>query len=677
MRRLALLTAIALVALLAAGSAAARPSPDVWERTYGTDDSDETFWDGIETPNGYLLVGSATEPARYDSYDGYAVKLSDSGAVEWSRRFNVSDDDSLKAAARTADGGYVLAGDAVTFTEAGGGPRWSPNVSGFVAKVDANGSVLWTRETGSDAVYSVVPVGDGVVVEGSSLIRYRSDGSIAWNRTNDTDIDDVARTPDGLVVAGNANGRVVRELAEDGSVERTVYRDDERGTFGRIAVLDRGYFVGGQRYSETASQYVDVTARLGSDGEVRWRHTEYETNEGSSVVDVGEGAGELYSVLETNDGETLVRFTDDGEVLGSHALSFTEGIVAARSDHYLYASERGEDAAVGVADLVAPAAAVDAPSRVGVGQYVRFDAGGTSDNLGIASYRWDLDGDGQPDRRTDQPTVSSRFETLGPRTVTMIASDAFGNTDRASVRVTVSDDSPPTARLSVGPDPAVVAEETTFDASDSGDNHVIGAYRWDLGADGTVEAETEDGYFTHVFGTTGERTVRVTVVDESNNTASAMATVAVVQNERPELSTSAERLSGARYRLRANVTDEHGHAMVRWDLPGGSTYGRSVVVDLPPGEVEIPVAAVDRFGARDYDTVTVTVPGTPQSGSETEGSAADAATASTTGAADASRTDDHPSSTSARPTHGSGAGFGAFAGLAGLAALGAARLGRL
>ena len=79
------------------------------------------------------------------------------------------------------------------------------------------------------------------------------------------------------------------------------------------------------------------------------------------------------------------------------------------------------------------------PNPVSVGQTVTLNAAGSTDSAGpITDYRWDLDGSGQ--YATDSgstPMIATSFQSSGPRTVRVKASDAAGNTATSSITVNV------------------------------------------------------------------------------------------------------------------------------------------------------------------------------------------------------------------------------------------------
>ncbi|HEX6714934.1 MAG TPA: SBBP repeat-containing protein [Thermoleophilaceae bacterium] len=118
-------------------------------------------------------------------------------------------------------------------------------------------------------------------------------------------------------------------------------------------------------------------------------------------------------------------------------------------------------------------------------------------------------------------TLSSPLVT-GPHTWKVRAKDTLGHpTDSASSRrITVVD--PPAARMTIAPNPALVARTVTFDGSASADaTHAIAKYEWDLDGDGSFERDTgASATTTHAY--TSARTVNVSlrVTDTQGSTGS-------------------------------------------------------------------------------------------------------------------------------------------------------------
>ncbi len=158
----------------------------------------------------------------------------------------------------------------------------------------------------------------------------------------------------------------------------------------------------------------------------------------------------------------------------------------------------------------APAARITASKAVAVaGESLTFTSASTDDN-GIASLEWDMDGDGTFERTGPQQATS--FGTTGPHKVSLRVTDTLGakSTTIATVRVHRA----PTALIVTQPPNPVVNQPTTLDGSRSSDDGTIAKYEWDLNGDGTFETSTAAvPQATTTFATTGPRTVGLKVTD--------------------------------------------------------------------------------------------------------------------------------------------------------------------
>lgn len=93
-----------------------------------------------------------------------------------------------------------------------------------------------------------------------------------------------------------------------------------------------------------------------------------------------------------------------------------------------------------VADTTDPVANLAGPTEVVRGAEVTFDASGSTDEGTIVAYRWDLNGDGEVDVETDDPTITTSFGELADATpVSVTVEDAAGNADETTIQVTVNE----------------------------------------------------------------------------------------------------------------------------------------------------------------------------------------------------------------------------------------------
>ena len=96
----------------------------------------------------------------------------------------------------------------------------------------------------------------------------------------------------------------------------------------------------------------------------------------------------------------------------------------------------------------------------------------------VATYAWDLDGDGRYDHADTAPTWSTLAPTAGTYTVRLKVTDDLGASAVTTRSLTVAN-RPPTAALT-GPQPAIRGEAATLDASGSADLDGTSRVRLDL-----------------------------------------------------------------------------------------------------------------------------------------------------------------------------------------------------
>ena len=109
---------------------------------------------------------------------------------------------------------------------------------------------------------------------------------------------------------------------------------------------------------------------------------------------------------------------------------------------------------VTVRDVTPPTARTGPDTTVSTGSSLRFDGSASTDNDAVESYQWDFDGDGVTDATGESPVRT--FEHAGTNTVTLTVTDPAGNTDTASVTITVVSD-------------ATTSESTPSESDPSGD----------------------------------------------------------------------------------------------------------------------------------------------------------------------------------------------------------------
>jgi hypothetical protein len=122
-----------------------------WQQNYGGPGDDIPYEIECTSDGGYIIAGLAyavggdvTE--HFGLYDGWIVKISSTGELQWQKSFGGSQHDLFKGIKRTYDGGYIVSGqsrssDGHLSTNYGESDLW-------VLKLDQNGTMEWQRVLG-------------------------------------------------------------------------------------------------------------------------------------------------------------------------------------------------------------------------------------------------------------------------------------------------------------------------------------------------------------------------------------------------------------------------------------------------------------------------------------------------------------------------------------------------
>jgi len=187
-----------------------------WSRTFDGGGSDWGYSVQQTSDGGYIIAGITY--SRGDGYgDVYLIKTDSNGNLQWSRTFGGSSTDWGESVYQTADGGYIVVGEANSFGVNGSDV--------YLIKTDPDGNLLWNRTFGGenyDWGESVQQTADGgyiiVGVTNSSgsgrndvyIIKTDSNGNLQWSKTLGSSEDDVGfsvqQTDDGgYIIAGGTN----------------------------------------------------------------------------------------------------------------------------------------------------------------------------------------------------------------------------------------------------------------------------------------------------------------------------------------------------------------------------------------------------------------------------------------------------------------------------------------
>ncbi|HRO41451.1 MAG TPA: T9SS type A sorting domain-containing protein [Flavipsychrobacter sp.] len=200
-----------------------------WQKCLGGSSLDIANAVQQTTDSGYIIAGytysndgDVTGPVGF--FDGWIVKLSSIGAIQWQKRLGGAHADILSSIKQTSNGGYIAAG--VQQNHSGVNPRV------WVVRLNNVGNLQWQKTYGGssgDAAYSIQQTNDGgfsllgasTSIDGDVsghhgaygvadywLVRLDSSGNLKWEKslggTGDDDGQSVKITPDGgFILAGS------------------------------------------------------------------------------------------------------------------------------------------------------------------------------------------------------------------------------------------------------------------------------------------------------------------------------------------------------------------------------------------------------------------------------------------------------------------------------------------
>jgi hypothetical protein len=182
--------------------------PVTWTKTFGGTLSDQGYSVQQTSDGGYIIAGDSLSFGE-GNYDVYLMKTDALGNVEWTNTFGGTSSDQGRSVQQTSDGGYIIAGQSHSF---------GAGVSDvYLIKTDTSGNAVWTQTFGGigiDEGYSVQQTSDGgyiiagVTASDVYLIKTDGSGNAVWEKTFGGNFGDqgasVQQTSDGgYIIAGD------------------------------------------------------------------------------------------------------------------------------------------------------------------------------------------------------------------------------------------------------------------------------------------------------------------------------------------------------------------------------------------------------------------------------------------------------------------------------------------
>jgi len=268
----------------------------VWQRPYNAVGFSGDPFEVRQTPDSGFVMAGYIDPNGVGATNFWIVKLLPDGQIEWQENFGGFSSDVGQTIVNTADGGFVVAGEARSIGSGGGDM--------ILLKLDIEGSLQWFRTYGEPLVeeratsllelpgagYLLAGVRRSVGVENFDgwLVRVNANGEVIWQKTvtgpgNDL-FKHVQLTEDGgFLVSGSTNSYtfqtdtdawVLKFSAFGGLQWEKTYGTLTDETFNRSLPLDDGgALVSGTTAGSGFGGSDMLLLRLEEDGTIRWQRT--------------------------------------------------------------------------------------------------------------------------------------------------------------------------------------------------------------------------------------------------------------------------------------------------------------------------------------------------------------------------------------------------------------------
>jgi len=270
-----------------------------WQKCLGGDTTDVATSIRQTSDGGYIIAGQSYSndsevSGNHGNFDYWAVKLTDSGAIQWQKSLGGSSYDGAYSIQQTSDGGYIVAGQSFSDDDELSGKPGGAN--DWIVKLNDTGAIQWQKSLGGSMAAAIRQTSDvGYIVAG-------------YNEPNDSE------------VFGNHGGLDygVLKINDTGAIQ---WQQSLGGSGGENATAisqtsDGGYIIAGTSDSRDG----DVTGnhggwdywivKLTSTGTIQWQES------------LGGSNNELaQSIQQTSDGGYIIAGqtnSNDGEVSGNH-----------------------------------------------------------------------------------------------------------------------------------------------------------------------------------------------------------------------------------------------------------------------------------------------------------------------------------------------------------------------
>lgn len=216
-----------------------------WSRYFGGNFTDTPYGTVQTNDNGFIIVGSSDSEdtdisSNIGTYDFWAIKISATGDMIWEKSFGGSQIDEARAIVKTNEGNYIIAGD--TRSNDNNVSQNNGAADLWLIKISTEGSLIWEKTIGGsnfDVARAIKnSQNNGFLLSGSS-------------RSSDMDVSENNGQNDAWVLKTDNNGNLVWETSIGGANIDFAYDVAELTDGSVIAVGD------------TASNDGDITENKG------------------------------------------------------------------------------------------------------------------------------------------------------------------------------------------------------------------------------------------------------------------------------------------------------------------------------------------------------------------------------------------------------------------------------
>ena len=182
-----------------------------WSRYFGGNFTDTPYGAVQTDDNGFIIAGSSDSEdtdisGNIGTYDFWIIKISEFGDLVWEKSFGGSQIDEARAISKTDDGNYIIAGDTRSSDNDISQNKGAADL--WLIKISPTGNLIWEKTLGGssfDVARAIKkPQNNGFLLSGSS-------------RSSDIDVSENKGQNDAWVLKTNNSGTLIWETTIGGS----------------------------------------------------------------------------------------------------------------------------------------------------------------------------------------------------------------------------------------------------------------------------------------------------------------------------------------------------------------------------------------------------------------------------------------------------------------------------